>query len=102
MPFGRRMAMHHHQATEPAAPFQERLVDPCPVIAPEFRERCGERSLGRDGGVDAAMNENGVADPHMTFQAVEAREHPLPRSFPPRPPRPRRLPPARHPPPPRK
>src|SRR4051794_17451740 len=42
MPFGRRMAMPHHHAPEPAAPFQERLVDPCPMIAAEFREGCGE------------------------------------------------------------
>src|ERR1041384_6740335 len=75
MSFGRRMAMHDHRAAETAAPFQERLVDPGPMIAAEFRERGGERGLRRDQGIDPAMHEDRVADPHMTFEAVEAREH---------------------------
>src|ERR1044072_4873730 len=75
MPFGRRMTMHDHDAAKTAAPFEERFVDPGPVIAAEFREGRGERTLGRERGVDAAMHEDRFADPDVAFEAVEAREH---------------------------
>ena len=39
---GRRMAVNDHQAAKAAAPFEERLVDPGPVIPAELREGRGE------------------------------------------------------------
>src|ERR1044072_8136806 len=75
MPLGRRMPMHHRHAAKTAAPLQERLVDPRPVIAAELREGCGEGGLGRDGGIDPSMHEDRIPDPNMTLEMVKAREH---------------------------
>lgn len=72
---GRRMAMNNHQAAESTAPRQEGFLYPRPMISTEDvpRQSQGCRRIKRR--VNAAVDENYVAEPYILFQIFQSFHH---------------------------
>src|SRR4051812_26404365 len=68
---GRRVTVNDYQAAESAAPRQERLLDPSPVISAENVPRHIQGCLRINRRIDATMHENDITEPHMGFQLVQ-------------------------------
>src|SRR5688572_11926558 len=66
------MTMNDDQAAESAAPGQEGLLDPRPMVSAECVPRHGKGCLRINRRIDAAVHENHIAEPQVRFQMVQS------------------------------
>src|SRR4051812_32961653 len=75
------MTVHDHGAAEASAPGEKRLLNPCPVISAERGERRRQGYARLHRWINAAMDEERIADAHAVLERLKLRKHFCPGSL---------------------
>ena len=72
---GRRVTMNHHCAAEASAPREKRRLNPSQWFPPNVVNGAARAIDGIEGGIDAIVHEDRVADAYIVLEKIKSLQH---------------------------